>query len=70
MAITFIFSITILLLMFAFIFVGIEAFAPQSSFSSVTNSIMPLAAGGTVNSQSEEEKKPEELNEAADENLS
>ena len=70
MAISFAFSITLLILMFAFIFVGIEAFAPSSSFSSVTNSMMPLAAGGTVNAKSEEEKKPDELAAAADENLS
>lgn len=43
------FSITILILMFAFIFVGIEAFAPYSSFSGVTNMILPLGAGGAVN---------------------
>ena len=42
-------SIILLLLMFAFIFVGIIAFSPTSSFSSVTNTIMPLAAGFTVN---------------------
>jgi hypothetical protein len=42
-------SIILLLLMFAFIFVGIIAFSPASSFSSVTNTIMPLAAGVTVN---------------------
>ena len=49
MAISFAFSITLLVLMFAFIFVGIEAFSPSSSFSSVTNTMMPLAAGASVN---------------------
>jgi hypothetical protein len=68
MAISFAFSITILILMFAFIFVGIEAFAPSSSFSSVTNSMLPLGAGGSVN-KGEEEKKPEELAAAADEKM-
>jgi hypothetical protein len=52
--------------MFAFIFVGIIAFSPVSSFSSVTNTIMPLAAGFTVNKDKKKEDKPEELKEAAD----
>ena len=67
MAFAFSFSISILLLMLAFIFVGIQAFAPISSFSSVTNSIMPLAAGLAVYSNKEIEKKQEELAAKADE---
>jgi len=43
-----IFSIIILIMMFAFIFIGIDAFSPSSSFSSVINSSMPVVAGGTV----------------------
>jgi hypothetical protein len=49
MVISLVWSIILLLLMNAFIFVGILAFSPVSSFSSVTNTIMPLAAGFTVN---------------------
>ena len=64
--ISLIWSLILLLLMFAFIFVGIIAFSPVSSFSSVTNTIMPLAAGFTVNKDKKKEDKPEELKEAAD----
>jgi hypothetical protein len=49
MIVSLVWSIILLILMFAFIFVGIVAFSPTSSFSSVTNTIMPLAAGFTVN---------------------
>ena len=49
MAIAFAFSIGILILMLVFIFVGIGAFSPLTSFSSVTNSILPLGAGVMVN---------------------
>ena len=61
MAIAFGFSIVILILMFAFIFVGMGAFSPSSSFSSVTNSLLPLGAGASVNKKSDGEKKPEDL---------
>ena len=50
-------SIVILMLLFGFIFVGIEAFAPSSSFSSVTNTAMPLVAGGSVNSNNKSDEK-------------
>ena len=66
MIISLVWSIILLLLMFAFIFVGIIAFSPTSSFSSVTNTIMPLAAGFTVNKDKKEEEKPEDLKDAAD----
>lgn len=59
-------SILILLLMFAFIFVGIGAFSPISSFSSVTNSFLPLGAGAAVNGKSQDEQKPEDLKEAVE----
>lgn len=49
MAISFTLSIIILCLMLAFIFIGIAAFSPTTSFSSVTNTILPLGAGATVN---------------------
>ena len=49
MAIAFAFSIGILILMLVFIFVGIGAFSPQTAFSSVTNSALPLGAGAAVN---------------------
>ena len=45
-------TIMLLLLMFAFIFIAIVAFSPTSSFSSVTNTMLPLAAGGAVNRNS------------------
>ena len=60
MAIAFTMSIALLSLTLAFIFVGINAFAPASSFSSVTNTMLPLGAGGVANGKSDE-KKPEEL---------
>lgn len=67
MAISFAFSIAMLCLMFAFIFVGIGAFSPTSSFSSVTNSLLPLGAGVSVNRKAEDDDKdPEELAEQAD----
>ena len=53
-------SMIMLLLMFAFIFIAIMAFSPVSSFSSVTNTMLPLVAGGSVN------KNPKENNEDAD----
>ncbi len=55
MAISFALSIIILILMLVFIFVGIGAFSPNSSFSSVTNSILPLGAGGAVNKNSNDD---------------
>ena len=55
-----VFSIVILLLLFAFIFVGIEAFSPSSSFSSVTNTSLPLVAGSSVNSGGGQKKHGEE----------
>lgn len=36
-------------MIFGFIFIGIEAFSPASSFSSVTNTVLPIVAGGAVN---------------------
>lgn len=56
MAISFLFAIVILILMFAFIFVGMAAFSPASSFSSVTNSMMPLGAGGAVNKKEDDKQ--------------
>jgi hypothetical protein len=35
--------------MLIFIFVGIQAFSPTSSFSSVINSLLPVGAGITAN---------------------
>jgi hypothetical protein len=42
---------TIVLLMFLliFIFVGIQAFSPTSSLSSIINSLLPIGAGITAN---------------------
>jgi hypothetical protein len=63
MAIAFAFSILILILMLIFIFVGIAAFSPLTSFSSVTNSILPLGAGIFVN------KKQTDKSDEDDENV-
>lgn len=41
----FITSIVILILLFVFIFISINAFAHPTTFSSVTNSILPIIAG-------------------------
>ena len=64
MAIAFTFTIAMLGLTLAFIFVGINAFAPASSFSSVTNTMLPLGAGAVANGKSED-KSAEELAEQA-----
>ena len=63
MAIAGAFSILILILMLIFIFVGIAAFSPLTSFSSVTNSILPLGAGIFVN------KKQTDKSDEDDENV-
>jgi Ca2+-binding EF-hand superfamily protein len=55
LVISFVGSIILLLMLFIFIFIGISAFSPVSSFSSVTNSILPLVGGLAVNKQDEEE---------------
>jgi hypothetical protein len=65
--VSFVLSIMILLLIFVFIFIGINAFSPDSSFSSVTNSMMPLGAGGAVGKNKNEEEKPEDLKAVANE---
>ena len=59
-------TIMILILLFVFIFVGIEAFSPNSSFSSVTNSLLPLGAGFAVHHNKQDPPKPEDLKEAVD----
>ena len=41
----FLYSVTCLLLLFGFIFVGIAAFRGANTFASVVNSIMPIASG-------------------------
>jgi len=68
--VSFLWIIVMLMMMFAFILVGVEAFSPQSSFASVTNSFLPIMAGVSVNQKSDKaEQKPEELKEAAEETL-
>jgi hypothetical protein len=69
MIISLIGAIIMLLLMFAFIFVGISAFSPTSPFSSVINSLMPLLAGFSVNRQEMKsgDAKKEEIKDAAKE---
>ena len=39
---------SIIILLFAFIFVGIKAFSVPGTFGSVINSIFPVAGGGGV----------------------
>ena len=56
MAISFAASIIVLMLMLVFVFVGIGAFSPNSSFSSVTNSLLPLGAGAAVNKKPDDDK--------------
>ena len=46
---SFVISITILLMTFVFIFISIQAFSTTTTFSSVTNSILPIISGGAVN---------------------
>jgi len=41
-------AILILLILFAFIFVGIAGFTTNSTLGSVVNSIMPISAGALV----------------------
>ena len=57
MAVAFGLSIAMLSLTLGFIFVGIKAFAPASSFSSVTNTMLPMGAGLAANGKEEESKK-------------
>lgn len=38
----------VLLILFIFIFLGINAFAVGTTFGAIINSLLPLAAGGTV----------------------
>ena len=45
----FIISIVILILLFVFIFISIDAFAHPTTFSSVTNSLLPIIAGVGAN---------------------
>lgn len=47
---------TILLMLFVFIFLGIKAFAVGGGFGAVINSLMPMAAGAGVGGQKDEEK--------------
>lgn len=54
--IAFVISITFLLVLFAFIFVGIQAFSYANSFGSVVNSIMPAGAGVSVSGKKEDGK--------------
>ena len=60
MAISCTLSIAMLSLTLGLIFVGIEAFSPASSFSSVTNTMLPLGAGVAANQQPKPDaaKKP------------
>ena len=46
---SFVISISILLMTFVFIFISIQAFSTTTTFSSVTNSLLPIIAGGAVN---------------------
>lgn len=41
-------AVTLLLLLFAFIFLGIAAFSTGSTFGSVINSIMPISGGAIM----------------------
>jgi hypothetical protein len=67
MVIAFGFSIGMLTLMLIFIFVGISAFSPITSFSSVTNSFLPLGAGAVVKKDAGEisDKKKDDLAETS-----
>lgn len=49
----FLVSLTFLLILFAFIFVGINAFSYANSFGSVVNSVMPAGAGASVSGKKE-----------------
>lgn len=42
-----IYSVVFLLMLFAFIFIGISAFSKASSFGAVVNSTLPMSAGGS-----------------------
>ena len=49
LVINFIISLVILLMTFVFIFISIDAFSSSTTFQSVTNSLLPVIAGGAVN---------------------
>ncbi len=46
-----------LLLLFAFIFIGVSAFSTADGFSAVINSILPAAAGLSMGAQKKENSK-------------
>lgn len=52
------FTIIFLLVLLAFIFIGIVAFSPINNFSGVINSMLPVAAGGGAHSK---KKSPKEM---------
>jgi hypothetical protein len=52
-----IYSLVFLLMLFAFIFIGISAFSKASSFGSVVNSALPMSAGGANSGNGEEEEE-------------
>lgn len=64
-------SITVLLMTFVFIFISIQAFSTTTTFSSVTNSILPIISGGAVNrsARNQNEEQDEDLKEVVDENM-
>lgn len=56
----FVMSISILLMTFVFIFISIQAFSTASTFSSVTNSLLPILAGGAVNKTTSKDNETQE----------
>lgn len=48
LTITLILIAFVLLILFTFIFLGIESFAVGTTFGAIINSLLPLVAGGSV----------------------
>jgi len=56
------FTIFMLILQFVFIFIGMAAFSPTTTFSSVINSILAVGSSfGARGKDKNEDKKPEEI---------
>ena len=61
LVILFSFLAIILLLVFAFIFMGILAFGMGGQFESVINSMLPIGAGASVGKKIEEEEDEKKI---------
>ena len=59
-------GLTILILLFSFIFFGIAAFTENSAFGAVINSLLPLTSGGGLAAKSDAGDKEEKSSQVGD----